>query len=304
VKRPQPGLLFELSRPFTLVAPALGFVSAAVTAAGAAPRSAWAWGLLVYPAVGALMAAILNAASNALNQIHDLEIDRINKPGRPLPSGRLSLHDASIFTAIAYILALLLAWVVAPEGRHECFWIVLAATACTVAYSAPPLRTKRLGLLANATIAVPRGVLLKVAGWASVKSAMGLEPWFIGSVFGLFLLGATTTKDFADVEGDARGGCRTLPVRYGIRRAAWMISPSFVVPFVLIAVGAWTRILTGNTVLLLTLSAVLTTYGLYVCWLMLRRPKELAAHENHSSWAHMYRMMFLAQVGFAAAYLF
>ena len=63
-----------------------------------------------------------------------------------------------------------------------------------------------------------------------MKTVIGLEPWFIGAIFGLFLLGASTTKDFADMEGDARGGCRTLPIVYGVRRAAWMISPSFVVP--------------------------------------------------------------------------
>ena len=97
-------------------------------------------------------------------------------------------------------------------------------------YSVPPLRTKRLGIWANVTIAIPRGVLLKVAGWSSVKTIVGLEPWYIGAIFGLFLLGASTTKDFADMEGDARGGCRTLPIIYGVRRAAWMISPSFVVP--------------------------------------------------------------------------
>jgi hypothetical protein len=36
---------------------------------------------------------------------------------------------------------------------------------------------------------------------------------------------------------------------------------------------------------------------------MLRRPEELATDANHVSWAHMYRMMFVAQVGFAVAYL-
>ena len=149
------------------------------------------------------MAAVLNAASNALNQIYDLEIDRINKPKRPLPSGRLSLQDAWIFTVAAYLVALALAWLVAPGGRHECFWIVLAATAITVVYSAPPFRTKRLGIWANVTIAIPRGVLLKVAGWSAVKTMFGVEPWFIGAIFGLFLLGASTTKDFADMEGDA-----------------------------------------------------------------------------------------------------
>jgi len=293
----------ELSRPFTLVAPALGFASGAATAYGAAPRETWTPAILLYPVIGLVMAAVLNAASNALNQIYDLEIDRVNKPKRPLPSGRLSLGAAWIFTWITYAIALVLAWLVQPQGRHECFWIVVVATIGTFVYSVPPLRTKRLGVWANITIAIPRGVLLKVAGWSSVKTIMGAEPWYIGAVFGLFLLGASTTKDFADMDGDARGGCRTLPIIYGVRRAAWMISPSFVVPFVMIAVGAWTGVLTGNFLLLQLLALVMTAYGMYVCYLMLRRPEDLAVEENHVSWAHMYRMMFVAQVGFAIAYL-
>jgi 4-hydroxybenzoate polyprenyltransferase len=297
-------LYLELARPFTLVAPALGVVSGAVTAAGAAPREPWSTSLIVYPALGALMAATLNAANNALNQIYDLEIDRINKPARPLTSGRLTIREAWAFTWLAYPAALGLAWLVAPDGRHECFWIVVAATVATFVYSCPPLRTKQHGIWANVTIAIPRGVLLKVAGWSSVKTVMGVEPWYIGMIFGLFLLGASTTKDFADMEGDARGGCRTLPIVYGVRRAAWMISPSFVVPFLLISVGASTGILTGNHLLLQVLAAGMTAYGIYVCFLMLRRPEDLAVEANHVSWAHMYRMMFVAQIGFAVAYVF
>ena len=300
----RPALWLEFSRPFTLVAPALGFASGAVTAAGAAPREPWSAGLLLFPIVGLFMAAVLNAASNALNQIYDLEIDRVNKPRRPLPSGRLSLGDAWSFTIAAYAVALGLAWLVAPDGRHECFWIVLVATVITILYSVPPFRTKRLGIWANVTIAIPRGVLLKVAGWSSVKTIDGVEPWFIGAIFGLFLLGASTTKDFADMEGDAKGGCRTLPIIYGVERAAWMISPSFVLPFLMISAGTFAGILTGNFVLLQALAAVMTAYGTFVCYLMLRKPESLAVEENHVSWAHMYRMMFVAQVGFALAYLF
>ena len=160
-----------------------------------------------------------------------IEIDRVNKPRRPLPSGRLTIGQAWRFTHATYLAALVLAWFVAPHGRHECFWLVAIAVVCTLIYSMPPLRTKRLGIWANVTIAIPRGVLLKVAGWSSVKTMAGIEPWYIGAIFGLFLLGATTTKDFADMEGDRRGGCRTLPIQYGVSRAAWMISPSFVIPF-------------------------------------------------------------------------
>jgi len=293
----------EFSRPFTLVAPALGFASGAATAYGAAPREQWSSAIVLYPLIGLTMAAVLNAASNALNQIYDLEIDRVNKPKRPLPSGRLSMRDAWIFTWAGYFVALVLAWLVAPGGRHECFWIVVAATIGTFLYSVPPFRTKRLGIWANVTIAIPRGVLLKVAGWSSVKTIVGLGPWYIGAIFGLFLLGASTTKDFADMEGDAAGGCRTLPIIYGVRRAAWMISPSFVIPFLMIGIGAFAGVLTGNFILLQLLALVMTAYGLYVCYLMLRRPEDLAVEENHVSWAHMYRMMFVAQIGFALAYL-
>jgi 4-hydroxybenzoate polyprenyltransferase len=300
---PRAVLWGEFSRPFTLVAPALGFASGAVTAAGAAPREPWSATLVVYPLIGLTMAAVLNAASNALNQIYDLEIDRINKPRRPLPSGRLSLPEAWVFTFATYAVALSLAWLVAPDGRHECFWIVVIATLITILYSVPPFRTKRLGIWANVTIAIPRGVLLKVAGWSAVKTVVGVEPWFIGAIFGLFLLGASTTKDFADMEGDARGGCRTLPIIYGVKKAAWMISPSFVLPFLMISAGTFAGILTGRFVLLQILAAVMTAYGIFVCYLMLRRPESLAVEENHVSWAHMYRMMFVAQVGFALAYL-
>lgn len=294
---------FDLARPFTLVAPALGFMSGALTAVGAAPQEPWSAGLLWPPLIGSLMAAVLNGGNNALNQIYDLAIDRVNKPKRPLPSGRLSTAQAWRFTIATYVLALVLAWLVAPGGRHECFWLVAIAVVFTLIYSVPPFRTKRLGIWANVTIAVPRGVLLKVAGWSSVKTIVGAEPWYIGAIFGLFLLGATTTKDFADMEGDRLGGCRTLPIQHGVRRAAWMISPSFVVPFLMIPAGAWLHVLTGNFWLLQALGAVMTAYGVYVCYLMLRRPEDLAVEENHVSWAHMYRMMFVAQIGFALAYL-
>ena len=293
----------DLARPFTLVAPALGFMSGALTAIGAAPPEPWSPALLVPPLIGSAMAALLNAGNNALNQIYDLEIDRVNKPKRPLTSGRLTIAQAWRFTNATYALALVLAWLVAPGGRHECFVLVAIAVVFTYIYSVPPLRTKRLGIWANVTIAIPRGVLLKVAGWSSVKTIVGVEPWYIGAIFGLFLLGATTTKDFADMEGDRRGGCRTLPIEYGVRRAAWMISPSFVVPWLMISIGAWRHVLTGNVVLLHVLGVVMTVYGLYVLYLMLRRPEDLAVEENHVSWAHMYRMMFVAQIGFALAYL-
>ncbi len=295
----------EFARPFTLAPPALGVISGAVTAWGAGHHKApLTWELALPVLWGSLMAATLNAASNAINQIYDLEIDRVNKPKRPLPAGTLTMGEAWGFTWLSFVASWLLAYVATPDGRRECFWIVLFTSVLVWAYSAPPLRTKRHGIWANVTIAVPRGLLLKVAGWSTVKTVFGVEPWFIGAIFGLFVLGAASTKDFADVEGDRAGGCATLPIVYGVKRAAWMIAPFFVLPFVLIPVGVWNGILTGNTTLLLVLGPALVAYGVYTVWLLVRRPEELATTENHPSWTHMYRMMMVAQIGFALAYVF
>ncbi len=144
-----------------------------------------------------------------------------------------------------------------------------------------------------------------------VASVCHLEPWFIGLIFMLFLLGASTTKDFSDMEGDRAGGCRTLPIKYGVRRSAWMIAPFFVLPWLLMPVGALVQnplepgatILTGNPVVLIALGIALCLWGIYVCRLILKRPEELAEVENHVSWKHMYLMMMAAQIGFAVAYL-
>lgn len=293
------GLYWEFARPFTLLAPALGMLSGGITALGAEPPTAIAWTVALNLALGTLMAAVLNAGSNTLNQICDLAVDRVNKPARPFPSGRIRQTEAQALTYGFFAVALALAWSV----NLRCFILAFAAAVFTTLYSVPPARTKARGMLANVTIAVPRGVLLKVAGWSCVKPVNTVEPWFIGLVFGLFLLGASSTKDFADIPGDRAGGCRTLPIIYGVRTAAWMIAPFFVLPFLLLPLGALTGILTGNRIALVILGLVLSTWGLWVVRLILRDPDALAATENHPSWTHMYLMMATTQIGFAVSYL-
>jgi 4-hydroxybenzoate polyprenyltransferase len=293
-------LYWEFARPFTLIAPALGMLSGGLTAMGAGEPTPISVKRILIILLGTLMAAVLNAASNAINQIYDLTNDRINKPKRPIPSGRLSIADAKRLTAVFYLLA----WILAALVGMECLIIVLIASFFTYIYSVPPLRTKRNGFLANITIAVPRGLLLKVAGWSTAKSILiGEEPWMIGLVFGVFLLGASTTKDFADMKGDEADGCITLPIRYGVRNAARMIAPFFVLPFLFIPVAMRLGWLTGVPLLLDILGIVLAIWGAYTVSLILRDPDALARTENHPSWRHMYLMMFTAQAGFAISYL-
>jgi 4-hydroxybenzoate polyprenyltransferase len=318
----------KLARPFTLLPPLLGIISGAVCAYGSVHNpepGVLNLRIILIVALGSLCAALLNAANNAINQIYDLEIDRMNKPDRPLVTQALSIRQVWKFVWIFNILGVLPTWIVvvypylsisekffAPLEFHQTFFIYVLALMSTFIYSVPSLgRTKARGILANLTIAIPRGMLLKVAGWAMIAPVWSIEPWFIGFIFALFLLGAASTKDFADIEGDRAGGCRTLPIVYGVRRAAWMIAPFFVFPWLFIFLGVYMKdpenpshpILTGDPAMLTILGIVLAIWGMYTVYLILRNPDELARVENHPSWNHMYYMMMAAQVGFALAYI-
>lgn len=327
------GLYVRFTRPFTLLPPLLGVVSGAITAWGSAsnphvlagePRQ-WTWSIVSTIVLGSLCAALLNAASNVINQVYDLENDRINKPERPLCTGEIPVRAAWWYSVALYVVAVLPTWLVvvwpartlaekasAELHLHQCFFIYIAGMIFTFVYSAPAWgRTKANAFLANLTIAIPRGCLLKVAGWSMVASVFHVEPWYIGAIFFLFLIGAATTKDFSDMKGDEAAGCRTLPIRFGVRRAARMIAPFFVFPWLLIPIGAFTpdpfwpthTILTGNKGMLAGLGALLALWGGYTVYLILKNPDDLATTENHPSWTHMYLMMMAAQVGFALAYL-
>lgn len=317
----------RLARPFTLLPPLLGIVSGAICAFGSAhnpdPARRVTWAVVLTVAIGSLCASLMNAASNIVNQIADLEIDRKNKPDRPLVTGEISVRRAWRVAAVLYVLCIVPTWLVvpypyqslaariaAPLPLHAAFFIYCIGALATFVYSLPAFgRTKRHWFGANFTIAVTRGGLLKVAGWSFVATVLCAEAWAIGGVFALFLLGATSTKDFSDMEGDREHGCITLPLRFGVRRAAKIIAPFFVVPWLLIPLLARLHdasggaLLTGNRTLLTVLGLGLATWGAYAASLLLRNPDELASTENHPAWTHMYLLLMAAQAGFALAYL-
>lgn len=288
---------WTFARPFTLVPPMTGIFSGALLGYGATHASFHSAPV----ALAVLAAGVLNAASNGLNQICDLTNDRINKPHRPLPSGQITMRQAWIFTAAAYTLALAMVALV----NRETFAIYAIAALATCAYSAPPVRLKRHPVGSNLIIALIRGCLLKVAGWAAVATVLNsIEPWYIGSIYFVFLLGATTTKDFADIEGDRAAGCVTLPVKFGATWSARAITPSFILPWLMLPLGLALHVLSGDRRAILALSTILLFWGSYVAYLINKDPRRLVTEgENHPSWRHMYWMMMVGHLGLAGAYL-
>ena len=134
----------DLLRPFTLLAPAIGGTSAALIGLCIANDSNLTAPLIMSNLTtlvwGVSTLIIVNAASNALNAAYDVDIDKINKPYRPIPAGVLNKDEAR---SLAWILYLVTIWRAATVFRLTYSFLVLLIMLITIAYSMPPLRLKQ-----------------------------------------------------------------------------------------------------------------------------------------------------------------
>lgn len=297
-------IYIQLIRPFTMIPPGIGVISGGLLALGFygrlsfnSPLQTWTEFNFTPLIVGALLYSVLNGASNAYNQVTDLEVDRINRPKRPIPSGKLTGKEALRFAYLGYAIGLIVAFFISIP-----FFIITAlCLMITTLYSTPPVQLKKRFLISNMTIAFCQSWLFVLAGWVVYSFSNPLEPtlWFIGMILFIFLIGACGTKDFTEVEGDKRYGMKTLPVLYGNERAAKITGPFFVLPFLLIPVGVFLGLL-PQTALFLTL---LVGYGIYLNINLKNLSKPRKNGENSPSWLHYYLMLMTLQLSFSSLYL-
>jgi len=167
------------------------------------------WPNLAYGFVTGFM---LTAASMALNDYHDREIDAVNEPNRPIPSGlikpREALAFASVLTAVSFAAAYL--------TNIYCLLIAIIAWMVFVTYTTVG---KRSGLPGNFLVSVCVALPLIYGGYA-VANAVKLSVFIFVSMVFLSNTGREITKGIVDVEGDRRQNVKTLAVRYGERSAA------------------------------------------------------------------------------------
>jgi 4-hydroxybenzoate polyprenyltransferase len=302
--------VIDLIRPFTLLAPAVGGVSAGLIGLAAANNFALTGPLIINNLTalvwGVSTLVIINAASNALNAAYDVDIDRINKPYRPIPAGVVTKDEARSFAWVLYLVTI---WRAATAFQLTYSFLVLCIMLITIGYSMPPLRFKQRLWWSNLSVAWARGMLGFVAAWSIFDDPLlphnglpfDLTPFMIGGIMFLFLVGATTTKDFTDIEGDRRYGMNTLPVVYGPRKAVMYSSPFLVIPFLIIPIAAYLDILKPQAALL----AILVIWAFYLIYLLERSKFEQDTKlENSPVWKHMYLILLALQLGFLIVYVF
>jgi len=167
--------------------------------------------------LAAFSGTLVGSAGNAINDYCDVEIDRINKPRRPIPSGRVSREQALYFAMALFASGVGLAVGIGLEA----ILLAVGASLLLVAYS---FWLKRTVLWGNLTVSTVTAAAFVYGGMAVGRIRAALIP--AGFAF-LFHLGREIVKDVEDLRGDSHVRARTLPVLFGVRAAQWGVTLVF-----------------------------------------------------------------------------
>lgn len=192
--------LYKISRPVTTLTGALAVVMGGYVAG----TGEW---LNIMLAV--LATILVSASANAWNDYLDIEIDRINRPDRPLPSGQVSPRAAKWFSLTLAVLSLL----IAASINLPSFIIVLFANLLLYIYS---LKLKSTVLLGNLSVAFTSAMSVVFGGVAAGNPKPTL--WLFVIIF-VAILGREVLKTMADYEGDLSESVRTISTVWGKRAA-------------------------------------------------------------------------------------
>ena len=286
VGRASPGALLELLKPITWFPPMWAFLCGWVSAGPSVGLSSWS--LL---AGVALTGPLVCGASQIVNDWYDRDVDALNEPHRPIPSGRvpgrIALWFAIIWTLVAQSWALLLGpWVAIATG---------IGLALAWAYSAPPLRLKMNGWWGNSAVAISYEGLAWITGAAIVVGGdLPSQPILLIAL--LYCIGAhgiMTLNDFKSVDGDLAMGIRSLPAQLGPRRAARVACLFMLLPqlMVVLLLTQW-----GLTPFALAVSVVVVAQ-LLAMRKLLRDPKQFAPWYNATGVSLYVLGMMAAAVG-------
>lgn len=170
------------------------------------------WQNLIY---GFSTGFLLTAASMVINDYYDREIDAVNEPSRPIPSGLIRPYEAIAFSILLTLLGLVTAFLT-NSAVISCFVTALLFWLISAAYATVGKRTGLLGnFLVSACVSAPF-----IYGSLAVANIVELKIWIF--VFMVFLsnTGREITKGIVDVQGDEVRNVKTIAVRYGEQKAA------------------------------------------------------------------------------------
>lgn len=171
------------------------------------------WPNLIY---GFLTSFLLTAASMVINDYYDREIDAINEPLRPIPSGLIKPKEALAFAILLTLLGLTASLLTSAKAKALCFVTALIFWLVSASYVTVGKRTGLLGnLMVSACVSAPF-----IYGSLAVANEVKGNIWIFVSMVFLSNTGREITKGIVDVEGDRARNVKTVAVRHGEHTAA------------------------------------------------------------------------------------
>ncbi|ALF53618.1 chitin-binding protein [Nostoc piscinale CENA21] len=211
----------QLMKPITWIPLIWGVVC------GAASSGNYTWTLenvLKAAACMLLSGPLLAGYTQTMNDFYDREIDAINEPYRPIPSGAISVPQVVTQILVLLVSGIGLAYVLDIWAGHEFPTVAVLAifgSFVSYIYSAPPLKLKQNGWLGNYAL----GASYIALPWWAGHALFGELNWkvlVLTLIYSLAGLGIAIVNDFKSVEGDRQLGLKSLPVMFGVTTAAWI----------------------------------------------------------------------------------
>ncbi len=224
----------ELLKPITWFPPMWAFCCG-VVASGESLVDKWQMILLGLILAGPMVCA----SSQAVNDWFDKDVDAINQPERPIPSGRIPGKWGLFIAIIWSFLSLLVALLLGVWG----FIAALTGLVLAWAYSMPPIRLKTNGWFGNAACGISYEGIAWVTGAAVMAGGAMPESRSIllALIYSLGAHGIMTLNDFKSIEGDKKMGISSLPVKLGVVGASRSACLTMLVPqiFVIFLLFSW-----------------------------------------------------------------
>jgi len=150
---------------------------------------------------------LISATTLILNDYFDIESDKINAPGRPLPAGLVTKQDVVLLSCAVTVLGFIASYMVS----FKALLVVILVWAVGFLYN---WRFKKTGFWGNLMVSFSVGMTF-IFGGIAVDRPFEKAVWFFGIMAFLINLGEEIAADAMDIEGDRQAGSRSLPVLLG-----------------------------------------------------------------------------------------
>lgn len=172
-----------------------------------------------------LAGPFLTGYTQTINDWYDREIDAINEPYRPIPSGAISAGEVIFQIWFLLLGGLAIAYGLDVWAGHDVPTVLLLSifgSFISYIYSAPPLKLKQNGWLGNYALGAS---YISLPWWCgqAVFGELDRPVYFILPIlYSIAGLGIAVVNDFKSIEGDRELGLQSLPVAFGVEKAKWI----------------------------------------------------------------------------------